>query len=362
MTAWTVALMFVLQGTGPGPGARPQDDPLEPARELYRGGRMEEAVRQMDELCRKNPANGMSWLVAADFLVQQRDFDRCLPFARRAVELAPQVPRSFAILGMIHLEKGEYPDCERVFREAVRRFPENAGMQFNLGMACGLNQKTQEAQELFDRALAREPDNPQFLFSAGENYVARMMYDDAVRVLTAAATGERRHPDAPWKLAQVYEYKEMPEEAEQWFRRGLQTPDEPSWHHALQRSRYYFAVFLHDQRRFREALDLLNEFIRHDPAHRMSWMYLARCQRGLGQVEASRTSIARYQELQAQQDRMETEQLLDQIQGLRPRGADPSRDPDSGAGSDGPASDDRKRNSPVPRLPGPSGKEPCGSF
>jgi tetratricopeptide (TPR) repeat protein len=278
------------------------------AEALWKQGSRDQAVALLRQHCETQPEAGPAYLRAADFWVERGRFQVGVPFAQRACDLIQGDPRPLAVLGLCYSRTQRRPEAEATFRKGVERFPRDPGLLFNLGLSCRINGKVLEAQQHLDVAVKLQPKNRLFCFTAGENLVLRNRYEEAEQRFRVAASDPGHHPDAYWRLGQMLGFLHRPVEADEWFQRALDDVTSPR--PAYQRARYRYAVFLYEQRRFQDAVPHLSGLLADQPKHRMGWMYLARCQRGLGQTEEARESMKRYQSIQAQEDAADTEERL----------------------------------------------------
>ncbi|MGH9380069.1 MAG: alkaline phosphatase family protein [Thermoanaerobaculia bacterium] len=97
-------------------------------------------------------------------------------------------------LGIIHLREGRLEQAERVFREAIRRFPDYAAPYYNLHNVYMKQQRYEEADRYLWEAVARSPVDPvERLEQAANDYDAADELERAVVLLDEAV---RRFPDA----------------------------------------------------------------------------------------------------------------------------------------------------------------------
>ena len=306
-----------------------QDPRFAQACQLHESGEEAAAEKQFLVLCNEKPNNGYHWVAVADFLVQRQDFQRSEPFARRGLPLVPDLQRAHTVLGTCLLFTDQVQEAEKVFREAVDRFPPSAVLFFNVGAACLSSFKNLEALRFIDQALELDPQNALYLVAAGDTCLNLRRYERATGHFRRALAASRPHADAGWKLAETCGFLEKDEEAAATFQRFLSIGP-PA---ARLRTAYHYAVFLFERQQLAEALGLLEKVVAKKKNHRMAWLYLAKSQKRLGQEGAAKKSLARYRTLQRRADKEEEEYLLGLLAGTLGQGAgsaDDSSNQDSG--------------------------------
>lgn len=268
---------------------------------LWETGARDDSLARFRRLCESQSSNQRAFLEVAYFLADQGAFEAALPFAKVACERTAPDPRAFGLLGLCCMQTKRKKEAEVAFRQGTERFPRNAELQFNLGMASKVLGKILEAQEGFDAALALNPESSLYAFNSGVNWLVRSRYEEAEVLLRRAAAGAPPHPDACWRLGQVLGFLGRGE-AEAWFLQAFQHSQPPRSRETRKRARYYYSVYLFEERRYGDAEPSFSELVREYPNHRMGWMYLGRCQKALGKLDEARESMARFRSIQVQKD------------------------------------------------------------
>ena len=304
MTRWCLEIcllaLFASATVQAQDGSVEQDPRFVEAQRLWQAGEREASLLQFRRLCEENPRDGERPLKVASWFVQNNHHGAALPFAQVAFQRAVENPRAHAILAVCLVNLNRHKEAERGLVESVRRFPEDARLRFTLGWACLERGSVLEAQKHYDAALELEPRHPLYLFMSGENWMRRCVYEEAERMFRAACEGAPPHPDARWRLGQALGFLERHDEAEEHFTMALKEAEQER--RSPHRARYGYALYLFEQGRIEDAEPLLARLVADRPEHRLGWMYLARCQKGLGKFEEARESVARYQALQKKED------------------------------------------------------------
>jgi tetratricopeptide (TPR) repeat protein len=312
-----------VQRQPPPPRGQGLDPRVPAALARYDQGDKEGAKEELAKLRAALPNDGPLMVVVARELEQRQEYAAAEPFARRAVELLPDFAPAQNVLGTSLIFSDRVEEAERLYRAAVARFsgtPDEADLVFNLGMACALLNKRLEASEWFGRAIALKPKSSLFRFSAAENDRNLKRHAQAEAGFRLAMTLEPRHPDAAWKLAVTLAAAGRPEEAEPLFR-SASNEGPPG---ARLDASFQYAIFLFERGQQAEALPRLEETVKARPADRLAWHYLARTLRSLGRKNEAAAALARFQALQAEADRSETEYLLELLRSQVSEGAAPA--------------------------------------
>lgn len=280
------------------------------AQKLHEAGELEQARAEMAAVLAADPGNLDLALSMARWLAEVRaDFKSALPFARRANELGVTRADAINLVGSVFTMAGAAQESERAFARGCEAFPTDHLMWFGLGVARGQLKKYLEARAAFAEALRLAPENGLVLFSSGENFTNLREYELAERAFALAAK-QKGHDDALWRLGQVAALQGKDELAEKVLTQALTFGGKSSrFQAALQ-----LGMFLVERERAAEALPLLIQAVDERPTSREAWRWLARAQRTLGKVEVAARSMKKYQELRAEEDRLEEEHLLSLIQ------------------------------------------------
>jgi tetratricopeptide (TPR) repeat protein len=126
-----------------------------------RGKRYADAERAYLAAVEANPKfavayNNLAWM-AAD---RKAKLDDALAWARKAVDLAPNVAGYQDTLGWVHRARGELDKAVAVLEKAASIKPEQAQIVYHLGLVYADKGKSAEAVKAFNQALALKKDFP----------------------------------------------------------------------------------------------------------------------------------------------------------------------------------------------------------
>lgn len=132
----------------------------------YYRGRASYGAAMFDQVVRMRPGWAPGWMGLASALTWgQRSMGRAIDAAKRARELAPGDPDAWSGLSWTYRRWERYRDAETSAREAVARFGDRGLPHRELGSALAAQERFEEAEAAYARALAIEPDSPETLLS-----------------------------------------------------------------------------------------------------------------------------------------------------------------------------------------------------
>jgi tetratricopeptide (TPR) repeat protein len=99
-------------------------------------------------------ANDLAYVM----LQQGGNVDLALAMAQTARRQLPNNPNSADTLGWAYYHKGVYDSAINLFKEAVKKDPENATYNYHLGLAYARNGQANQARQQLERVLKIKPD------------------------------------------------------------------------------------------------------------------------------------------------------------------------------------------------------------
>jgi tetratricopeptide (TPR) repeat protein len=94
-------------------------------------------------------ANNLAYMLAEG----DKNIDEALEFARTAKAKASDDPNVADTLGWIYYKKGLYDSAVGEFRDSLKKLPDNALVNYHLGLALYRKGDTQKAKEVLEQAL-----------------------------------------------------------------------------------------------------------------------------------------------------------------------------------------------------------------
>ena len=107
-----------------------------------------QAKRQYSEIVRRMPGNVLARNNLAWVLFKSGAVDEALPHAKRAYELAPQVPQVLDTYGVVLLDKGRAEEAATLFRSAMEKAPNDLNLRFHLAQALAGSGDVAESEKI----------------------------------------------------------------------------------------------------------------------------------------------------------------------------------------------------------------------
>ena len=129
------------------------------ATKYLQAGRTDEAVTQLEQALRLQPADAEAHSNLGTALQQQGQIGAAMQHLREAVRLAPGDDRVRFNLGNALFAAGQLLEATREFRRAIELNPDNEDAHFNLAMIVGPQNQLDEAVALLRRVIELNPQN-----------------------------------------------------------------------------------------------------------------------------------------------------------------------------------------------------------
>ncbi len=149
----------------------------------------------------------------------------------RALELAPDDPRTEALLGWAQMHQEKYDDALLAFQRVLMREPANAMARVNLGYICLKRRIFGEAIEHLSRAMRCEDKKANLYahFYMGLVYLEREMFADAAGFLERAIALGPNLIEAYYHLGRAHWLNGVRDRALETWRRGAEANKFNPW-------------------------------------------------------------------------------------------------------------------------------------
>ena len=202
------------------------DEPSFPrlqARALFEAGDRSGAIAVAESAAKSFPKDMQTQLVLATLYSNAGRANEAISIAETAAKTFPKELQAQFTLVDAYSDAGRSTDAERVLRQMLAGEPSNARVLNHLGyLLATRGEQLDEAVSLVRRALAADPDRPEYLDSLGWAHFKRGELNDAVKYLTAAAEKLPTNSEVQDHLGDVYARRGSMQEAIAAWTRALE--------------------------------------------------------------------------------------------------------------------------------------------
>jgi tetratricopeptide (TPR) repeat protein len=145
-----------------------------------------------------------AYLLAGSTLLDLNEFERAKNDLEAALELNPHLPQIYSLAGAARDMNGDAAGAEPVFREALKRDPNDFIANLYLGSILYKFRKMDEAKPYLNRALQLEPDSPTARYEMAMWESTSGHYERAAKLLEAVVTSNPNWLLPHVELANVY--------------------------------------------------------------------------------------------------------------------------------------------------------------
>ncbi len=192
-----------------------------------------EYLSRAKELLADSPDRLYKFAVAASRLKLNDDAIWAL---KRAIELRPDEPSYFLVLGIIQLglKKPDLQDAEENFRESLKRQPDNAQAQLHLGYVLLKQKRYSDARVWLEKTTQKETGSPEAFYYLGLIAQEQNENEQAIELFQKVIQLEPAFANAHIALGAIYlKLKNYPR-AQQELETGVKiNPDSSKGHYNL---------------------------------------------------------------------------------------------------------------------------------
>ena len=150
---------------------------MDAAIEHYDQGDFDTAISLLEEVLDQEPRNGMAAYELGLSHQAKGDFQSCAKVTKRYVRRLKDDPKQKGLLPQLsmlqascHSAAGDAKKALRVFREAIKRNPDDYGLNFNIAITLLNEGEYVEAIQHLETAIRAEPSNPSPYYVVGIAY------------------------------------------------------------------------------------------------------------------------------------------------------------------------------------------------
>ena len=225
------------------------------ADELRRQGHADEATEHYRQAIRIKPDFSEARNDLGVILQDRGAFQAAIEQYELAIQSNPKFGEAYTNLGVALNSLNRPKEGIRALQRALEFKPGYPEALFNLGIICQQQQRTAEAVAYYRQAIAAEPNYAAAYNNLGVALGSQQQHDEAMRLFSDALRLDPRHYDAHYNLANGYRSHRQPAKAIDHYRQAIRiaTPEKSF------RARVNLAITLQEQRRWDEAIELLEQ-------------------------------------------------------------------------------------------------------
>ena len=175
------------------------------------------------------PQKPLPYIVLAEILEDQKDYQRALEVLKKAVKTFPQDASIHFRLGVIYDKMQSKDMCIKEMRQTISLDPNHAEALNYLGYTYAeMGENLDEAEKLIKKALEIKPEDGYIIDSLGWVYYQKGQYKKALEILKKAHKLASKDPIITEHLGDVYSKNGLYQEALKYYRQALKLkPDNP---------------------------------------------------------------------------------------------------------------------------------------
>lgn len=171
--------------------------------QLVQQGKLDEAIRLLRPLCRKQARNPAAWLTLASLCGRSGDPEGVLQAGQRVLEIDPDHAVALSLMGSASAQLGRLEAARDYLRRARERQPDDAGILNNYGNILYLLGDLEAAEAALREAVQHQPEHADAHHNLGNLYLARQAHDSACRHYRRAAALNPKRFETHLKLGDL---------------------------------------------------------------------------------------------------------------------------------------------------------------
>lgn len=221
-----------------------------------------------------------------------KDYDSAVKAYRRALDIRATYPEAWYNLAIVHLRRQEYGAAEKAFKTAISQDPEYSQAWFNLGVLYAREDNDDAAIEAYGKVLELRPKYKPARLNLAVRYAHREEFGKAIELYKSVLEMDDSYANAWINLGLAYYKTGDDKDAEEAFVKAQQL--EPGEY----KPKLYLARVMVRQKRFGEAVGLLEEVVDINPTDAGLRVELAAALRADGRRSEAKTELEKGLRLQ----------------------------------------------------------------
>ena len=262
------------------------------ALEAFQQGRLETVISLLADLPEGEAGQPEVYNLRAVALARLDRFDEALIANQRARHLAPENTNYIYNAGMLYLDKSDFLKAERLFHDALERFPHASPLYHGLAETFFRLNEFKKAERYLRRVLEMDPQNVTAYIALAKLFYA---LGDQKGIESTARKAVELAPDNYWACYYyglfLLEHRSDAKEGRQYIRKSLELY--PGFVEGLR----IWGRLLAREGRWREAAATYEKALAIDPRNRPLYYLLASTYRQLGKKTAAARALKKYRSL-----------------------------------------------------------------
>lgn len=194
---------------------------IQKSQALYSQERAQDALAEINAVIARFPNHAVAHLLRGDYLINLKRYEEALEAFNRVREL-DDMPNLGEHYGLCYMEMGKSLQAETNFREVTEKMPDYFRPYFLIGQIKLESGDEKAAEQYFDLALARNPNDSQTW--SGKGVIARARKDDqeALICFQRALQNNPKHHHPYYVLGTFLQQSRRLQEAEPYLRKCLE--------------------------------------------------------------------------------------------------------------------------------------------
>ncbi len=242
-------------------------------------GDLEQAERLFNAAMRADPKNPEAYRSLQALYLATRDLEKEEAVLKAGIELmdADSVQWFYAELMDFYARVGRIEEAEKIFTQAIGRFPASADFHFRMGYIHNYRFEFEKAKAAFASAIKFDPHNSHYYFCLGWLYGANGDAEKAESIFQAGLKTVPNDASLYKALADLYQDSGKFAQSEAAYLTAIKIHPERFDTH-LQLGRLYY-----NHQKFKNAVDSFKAAIKIDPANTWTYFELEKVYRALGE-------------------------------------------------------------------------------
>ncbi len=216
-----------------------------------------------------------------ELYVKMRELEDADRLFKEIVKKSPNNKRAYVLKGTIEMIRANTKSAEKYFQKAIDLGENNVTVMLDLARLYAIDRIYDKAASLLDRAIKQDPDNLETLFRSSVIFIKMNSFNRALDVLKKLETLRPDWAEVKVTIAEIYEYQKKYENAIEEYNKILKL-------YPLKEKIYLRIAALYQKLgKIKEALNTFNVLIDINPSNYVYYIQTALLQYSQGDLEAA---------------------------------------------------------------------------